>query len=233
MKIPAPTREFHIAAPGTGPVPLWIARIEFAEDAALAERVVHLGVRDRHAGTDGPLVPLSTKEHEELEAGEQALRTFLLTRLRNGRLVARGIPAGSIETVALPTEAWADAIVDWWNSAIDIHGTEVRGILVGASGDARVAAPVKPDTSPSRRPRGRSFRALDAPFAELGARMVLEGKATGPMDAALALSDRLAGKKEGTTRAKRLAPLIRKCLADIERDAGQSGQTNRHSDHSD
>jgi hypothetical protein len=152
--------------------------------------------------------------------------------LRSGTLTARGFPKGSLQLVPIPPEAWLDATVDWWENSIVVHGTEVHGIVVRCpSPAAPKASPDEPDKPPPRRRRGRSFRELDAPFADKGARMILEGEASGPMDAARALAKHIEGKGAEEAKVKRLALLIRARVEELQIGAGQSGQSDGHSDH--
>lgn len=207
MTIPIPSREGHMATmPGDG-INLWIARIELAEDKALAERVVLLGVRARNANGQA-LKELDAEEQVAHDTGERMLRYSLVQRLRMGTLVARGFPEGCVECVTVPREAWENLVVDWFNNTIELYGVTVRGVVVSPVPISLTMTAQQLGPVSSQRPRGRSFRAQDAPLAEEGAQMILDGRARNPSDAARALVPRIVGDGNADSKIKRLAPRI-------------------------
>ncbi|MBR0651993.1 hypothetical protein GXW78_20175 [Roseomonas terrae] len=213
MKFPAPSREFHIPDVPAEGSPLWLARIAFADDSALADRVTMLGIRQRWAG-ESDCAPLSPEEQAEHDAGEQAIRALILRRLRCGELVARGIPEGRIQYEVIPPEAWRDVTVDWWESAIAVHGVEVRGIIVSPVPGAVKDAPAKPKSAAGRG-RGRSYKDHDAPLVEEAVEAVICGAASGPMVAARGVADRATGRGEPESKVKRLTPRIQSRLNEL------------------
>jgi len=213
LKFPARSREFHIPDVPAEGSPLWSARIAFADDPALADRVTMLGMRQRWAHESG-CAPLSPEEQAEHDAGEQAIRASIMRRLRGGELVARGIPEGRIQYEVIPPDAWRDVTVDWWESVIAVHGVEVRGLIVSPAPEAVEGAPGKPKNAASRS-RGRSYGEADAPLVEEAVALILQGKATGPQNAARAVADRAKGDSKGESKVDRLTLRIQSRLKEI------------------